>query len=124
MRWNCSTLKIALAMNKESLINKDKNGFYLDARDVPYLFIPMNEVAVLKIKLLDKDWFLLSNFCKSIGKKPNGKAWAKKLNKLEVDHAVRIWYFGGGRPMWFATEEGLHQIFDEVIQVNSLKLPL
>lgn len=102
---------------------EDRHGYFLDARTTPYKWIHMNEVSVIKITLLKKDWYCIPHFAKAINIKPNSRQWAKKLNKQKEGTAVRIYLFAQ-TVMWFATEEGLHKIFDDALDINQLNLSL
>lgn len=107
----------------EKYLTEDKHGYYLDARATMYKWINMNDVNVIKITLLTKDWYCIAQFAKAINIKPNSKQLAKKLNKMNDGTAVRI-YLYGQKIMWFATEDGLHQIFDDSLDINQLNLGL
>lgn len=110
-------------MKVKDYLQEDKFGYYLDARDVLFNWLSFNEVSVIKIKLLKKDWYCIPQFAKAIHIQPNSKQLAKKLNKVKDGTAVRIHIFGH-KIMWFATENGLHQIFDDSIDINQLNLPI
>lgn len=107
----------------ENFLTEDKYGYFLDARDVPYNRLNMNDIYVIKITLLSKDWYCISQFAKAISIKTNSKQLAKKLNKINDGTAVRIRLFGQ-KLMWFATDDGLHQIIDDSLSINQLNIAL
>jgi prophage antirepressor-like protein len=104
--------------------NKTKNDF-IDARDIPYISVLINEKPVRCVEIEKNKWFSINDYHTSIGSRTESTQTARKLN-LKQPLAAKIWLFGNTHPAWFTTELGLQLIASgsRIFTANQLKLSL
>ena len=102
-----------------------KNNDFIDARDVPYIQVLINEKPVRCIELDNTKWFSINDYHTSIGSRTTSNQTSKKLNHRQ-QLANKIWLFGATNPSWFTNELGLQLIASgsRIFTANQLKLGL
>ncbi len=98
---------------------------YIDARDIPFIQVLINEKPIRCIELEKINWFSMNDYHTSIGSRTSSGQTAKKLNHRQP-LAAKIWLFGATNPSWFTTELGLQLIASgsRIFTANQLKLSL
>lgn len=121
-------------VTKEVLPSIRKKGYYamhqpkgnfIDARNVPYMQVLINEQPVRCIELQEVKWFSINDYHTAINSRTCSSQTAKKLNAKEV-LAQKIQLYGNTHPAWFTTELGLQLIASgsRIMKSNQLKLSL
>ncbi len=121
-------------VTKEVLPSIRKKGYYashqpnsnfIDARDVPFMAVLINEFPVRVIELQETKWFSINDYHNAINSRTCSTQTAKKLN-VKDELAKKIQLFGSTHPAWFTTELGLQLIASgsRIMKSNQLKLIL
>ena len=99
---------------------------YVDARNVPYSRIIVNDYPVKTILLEDEKWHNLADIIWSMGKRTETSKLAARINAKE-QLAKKIWLYGQSCPAWYVNSVGLHLIlstYDKKPSVWPSNLPL
>lgn len=89
-----------------SMHNNRYNDEFIDARNVPYGRVLVNETSVRMIVLDDIEYYSINDYHGAINSRTNANQAAKKLNALEK-LATKIWLYGNTHPAWFAKLKGV-----------------
>jgi len=91
-------------------MNSTKNkADFIDARNIPYSHVNLNESQVRVITINEIPYYSLNDYHAAIKSRTSSNQAAKKLNAIEP-LAVKIWLFGNTHPAWFTTLQGLQLI--------------
>ncbi len=121
-------------VTKEVLPSIRKKGYYamqkpnsnfIDARNIPYTRILINEVPVRMIVVDKEEYYSINDYHGAINSRTGSNQAAKKLNALET-LALKIWLFGNTHPAWFTKMKGLELLASgsRVMKSNQLTLGL
>lgn len=124
-RWLMEDLLPNLRKKGYYAMNHKKNDDFIDARNVPYMQVLINEQPVRVIELEKTKWFSINDYHTAINSRTSSSQTAKKLNVKET-LAKKIQLFGNTHPAWFTTELGLQLIASgsRIMKSNQLNLPL
>jgi prophage antirepressor-like protein len=86
--------------------NNRYNDAFIDARNIPYQKIEINETTVRMITVDEIDYYSINDYHNAIKSRTGANQSAKKLNALD-NLAVKIWLFGNTHPAWFTKLKGL-----------------
>jgi prophage antirepressor-like protein len=86
--------------------NNRYNDAFIDARNIPYQRIEINNATVRMITIDEVDYYSINDYHNAINSRTEANQSAKKLNALE-SLAIKIWLFGNTHPAWFTKLKGL-----------------
>lgn len=86
--------------------NNRYNDDFIDARNIPYSRVLINDVPVRVIVVDEVEYYSINDYHGAINSRTGANQSAKKLNALEK-LAVKIWLFGNTHPAWFTKIKGL-----------------
>ncbi|HLS12203.1 MAG TPA: BRO family protein [Flavobacteriaceae bacterium] len=106
------------SMNRTS-VNKD----YIDARNIPYGNVFINDIPVRMIVVDEVEYYSVNDYHRATNSSTGANQSAKKLNALET-LAVKIWLFGNTNPAWFTKRKGLELLASSsrTMKFNQLSL--
>ena len=120
------TSEVLPSIRKKGYFNQSKEpSTFLDARDIPYGSILINDCPVRCIEVEQEKWFSINDYHRAINSSTESTQTAKKLNRKQ-QLAKKIWLFGATNPSWFTNELGLKLIASgsRVLSSNQLKLSI
>ncbi len=105
--------------------NNRYNDTFIDARNIPYQRIEINDKTVRMITIDEVDYYSINDYHNAINSRTEANQSAKKLNALE-SLAIKIWLFGNTHPAWFTKLKGLELLASgsRVMKSNQLLLPI
>lgn len=105
--------------------NNRYNDDFIDARNIPYQRIEINDKTLRMITVDEVDYYSINDYHNAINSRTEANQSAKKLNALE-SLAIKIWLFGNTHPAWFTKLKGLELLASgsRVMKSNQLTLPL
>lgn len=120
-------------VTSEVLPSIRKKGYYkassgssnfIDARDIPYTTVLLNEYPVRCIVIKDQTYYSVNDVHKAMHSATTASQAAKRLN-LKSTLAYKIWVFGNTHPSWFTVEVGVKLLLSGsrvLKESNQLKL--
>lgn len=123
-KWVTSEVLPSIRKKGYYAMHQPKDNF-IDARNIPYMQVLINEQPVRVIELEETKWFSINDYHTAINSRTNASQTAKKLNAKE-QLAVKIQLFGNTQPAWFTKELGLKLIASgsRIMKSNQLSLSL
>lgn len=82
------------------------SGDYIDARDIPYDRVILNECEIRTVEIEGVRWYSVNDINRSMGSSTESTQCVKKLNARQP-LAVKIWLYSVTNPGWFTTELGV-----------------
>jgi prophage antirepressor-like protein len=122
------TSEVLPAIRKKGIYAMNNNRYnddFIDARNIPYQRIKINNATVRMITVDKIDYYSINDYHTAINSRTSANQSAKKLNTLE-SLAVKIWLFGNTHPAWFTKWKGLELLASgsRIMKSNQLALPL
>lgn len=79
---------------------------YIDARDIPYERVILNECEIRTVEIEGRRWYSVNDVNRSMGSSTESTQCVRKLNARQP-LAVKIWLYSVTNPGWFTTELGV-----------------
>lgn len=122
------TSEVLPTIRKKGIYAMNNNRYkddFLDARNIPYQKIEINNTTVRMITIENEDYYSINDYHKAINSRTGANQSAKKLNAIE-SLAFKIWLFGNTHPSWFTKLKGLELLASgsKVMKSNQLALSL
>lgn len=120
-KWITSEVIPALLKKGYYGISSQKAHDYVDARNIPYGTILLNNFNVRSIEIENEVWLSLNDLNRALYASTASNQIAKKLNAIE-ELAVKIWIFGNTHPAWFVNKKGAQLVLSGSRKNNQLQL--
>lgn len=105
-KWVTAEVLPAIRKKGYYALNHKSKASFVDARNVPYHTVQLNDTDVRCLQLEGEAWYSLNDVNRAMNSSTEATQCAKKLNAVNTN-AQKIYLFGNTHPAWFVTGLGV-----------------